>query len=87
MQAVHRTNKTALTIGIWDAFIDYYGHEPIYNAIGAYDGMYHLVAAIEATDSLDTIGIIEEWETWTVSNPRVGVSGVYSWWHIFYNSI
>ncbi len=80
MQAVHRTNKTALTIGFWDAFIDYYGHEPIYNAVGAYDAIHHLVAAIEATDSLDTLDIIEEWETWTVDNTRVGVSGDYAWY-------
>jgi len=80
MQTLHRTNKTTKSIAFWDAYIAEFGHEPHYIAVGAYDAIYHLSAAIEATQSLRATDIIAQWETWTVDNPRIGVSGLYAWW-------
>ena len=80
MQSLHRTNKTTTSIAFWDAFIAKYDHEPIYIAVGAYDAVYGLRDAIEATDSLEAAGIITEFESWTKSNPHPGVAGGGAWW-------
>lgn len=82
MQSLHRTNKTGNSIAFWDAFIAKYGHEPIYIAVGAYDAVYSLKNAIEATDSLLTTDLIPEMETWTNDNGArpIGVGGEAAWW-------
>ncbi|MFW9987945.1 MAG: hypothetical protein ACFFC3_04760 [Candidatus Odinarchaeota archaeon] len=80
IQPVHRTNKTELTIPVLDAYISEFDHEPYSIAIGAYDAIYHLKAAIEAVQSLNATEIINHWETWTCDNPRLGAGGKYAWW-------
>ncbi len=80
MQANYRTAKTPLTIEFWDTFRAEFGHDPIYLAMGAYDAVKNLVFSIEAIDSLDTEEIITQWETYTTSNTRTGVSGVGAWY-------
>ncbi|MFX1416789.1 MAG: ABC transporter substrate-binding protein, partial [Promethearchaeota archaeon] len=42
IQTMHRTNKTTRSIAMWDSFIDHYGAEPLYTAVGAHDAMYLL---------------------------------------------
>ena len=80
MQTLHRTAKTPNSIAFWDAFIAEFDHEPLYIAVGAYDAVMAIKEAIEATDSLDTLGIIAHMETWTVSSPRLtGVAGQGAW--------
>ncbi|MFX1575262.1 MAG: ABC transporter substrate-binding protein [Promethearchaeota archaeon] len=80
MQTLHKTNKSATTLQFWDDFLAEWDHEPLYIAAGAYDAVYALRDAIEATDSLDTNDIIAEFETWTTGNPHPGVSGGGAWW-------
>ena len=80
MQTIHRVNKTSTTIAFWDAFRAEYGHDPLYIACGAYDGVMGIVDAIIATQSFNALGIIDEFESWTTSNPHPGVSGGGAWW-------
>ncbi|KKM94414.1 hypothetical protein LCGC14_1198550 [marine sediment metagenome] len=82
MQTLHRTAKTSKSIAFWDAFIVEFDHEPLYIAVGAYDAVMAIQSAIEATDSMDTLGIIAEMETWTTGNAGrpVGVGGHAAWW-------
>ena len=80
MQTLERVPKTPTTIAFWDAFIDYWGHAPLYIACGAYDAVNGLVDAIENGDSLENDDIIAEMEKWTKDNPNPGVSGGGAWW-------
>jgi len=80
MQTLARVPKTVNSIEFWDAFVEYYGHSPLYIACGAYDAVMGLATAIEAVDSLDNDDIIAEMETYTTANPQPGVSGGGAWW-------
>jgi len=80
MQTLHRTNKTSTSIAFWDDFRAELGHDPLYIACGAYDAVFGLVDAINATQSFDADGIILEFESWTKSNPHPGVTGGGAWW-------
>ena len=80
MQTLHRTNKTENSIEFWDAFRAEFGHDPLYIACGAYDAVSGIVDAIEAQQSFDALDIIDEFESWTKSNPHPGVSGGGAWW-------
>jgi len=57
-----RTPVTALSTGIWDAYVERWGRAPIYTAWGAYASMGILAAAIEAAGTLDNDDIIPELE-------------------------
>lgn len=80
MQTLHRTNKTSTSIEFWDAYLAEYGHDPLYTACGAYDAVFALIDAINATQSFDALDLIAEMESWTVDNPNTGVSGGGAWW-------
>ena len=80
MQTLYKCNKTATSVAFWDAFVDYYGHEPLYIAVGAYDAVMAIKDAVFATQSLRADPIIAHMETWTTSNPHPGVSGGGAWW-------
>ncbi|KKM02858.1 hypothetical protein LCGC14_1780250, partial [marine sediment metagenome] len=80
MQTLERTAKSPLSIPFWDAFTDYWGHGPLYTAVGAYDAVFGLVNAIEGSNSLDNDDIIAEMETWDMSNPQPGAGGNAAWW-------
>jgi ABC-type branched-subunit amino acid transport system substrate-binding protein len=54
LQSTIRTNKTTKTIAFWDNFTATYDSEPLYTAVGSYDGMYLLLDAINKTQSLDS---------------------------------
>jgi branched-chain amino acid transport system substrate-binding protein len=80
MQPLYACDKTAASWDFWFDFIDEFGHEPLYIAVGAYDAVNALRDAIVATQSLDTDGIIAHMETWDRSNPHPGVGGDSAWW-------
>ena len=80
MQTLYRCNKTATSVAFWDAFVDYYGHEPLYIAVGAYDGVIAVKDAIFAAQSLNPDHIIPIMESWDKNNPHPGVSGGGAWW-------
>jgi branched-chain amino acid transport system substrate-binding protein len=80
MQTLYACNKTAASWDFWWDFIDEFGHEPLYIAVGSYDAVNALRDAIVATQSLDTDGIIAHMETWDRSNPHPGVGGDSAWW-------
>lgn len=80
MQTLYRTNKTPTSIAFWDAFRAEFAHDPLYIACGAYDAVFGLLDAINATQSFDALGIIDEFESWTKSNPHPGVTGGGAWW-------
>ena len=80
MQTLYETNKTSLSIDFWNAFKTEWGHEPLYIAAGAYDALYGLKDAINATQSLRALDIIAEFETWTKANPHEGATGYGAWW-------
>jgi branched-chain amino acid transport system substrate-binding protein len=69
LQSTLRTNKTTRTIPFWDAFLDAYGGEPLYTAIGAYDAMYVLAAAIDDAQSLVSADIIPHLEAFDTASP------------------
>jgi branched-chain amino acid transport system substrate-binding protein len=76
LQAVHRTAKTPKTITLWDDFIDHYGGEPLYTAVGAYDAMYILADAIESAQSLVSADIVPHLEAITTDNPFTAWGGI-----------
>jgi branched-chain amino acid transport system substrate-binding protein len=82
MQTLYRTNKTETSIEFWDAFIAEFSHEPLYIAVGAYDGVNALIDAINATHSFDPEGMIAYMETWTKATPRTGspTAPEGAWW-------
>jgi len=75
LQSVHRTAKTPKTIPFWDDFIELYGGEPLYTAVGAYDGLYMLAQAIEDAQSLVSADIVPYLEAITPASPYVGAGG------------
>jgi branched-chain amino acid transport system substrate-binding protein len=75
LQSVHRTAKSPKTIQFWDDFIDLYGGEPLYTAVGAYDGLYMLAQAIEDAQSLVSADIVPYLEAITTDSPYVGAGG------------
>ncbi|MHA3963281.1 MAG: ABC transporter substrate-binding protein [Candidatus Thorarchaeota archaeon SMTZ1-45] len=75
LQSVHRTAKTTRTIPFWDNFIDHYGAEPLYTAVGAYDGLYILAEAIENAQSLVSADIVPHLEAINTNNPFIGAGG------------
>jgi branched-chain amino acid transport system substrate-binding protein len=75
LQSTLRTNKTTVTIPFWDAFLDNYGGEPLYTAIGAYDAMYVLAAAIEDGQTLNSTELIPYLEAFDVATPFEAAAG------------
>jgi hypothetical protein len=80
MQTLYACNKTAASWDFWFEFIDQFGHEPLYIAVGAYDAVNALRDAIFATQSLRDDDIIAHMETWDRSNQHPGVGGDSAWW-------
>jgi hypothetical protein len=80
MQTLHYTNKTSNSEAFWNAFRAEFGHDPLYIACGAYDAASAIIKAINDTQSFDHLDIIDEFESWTKSNPNPGVSGGGAWW-------
>ncbi len=75
LQSVHRTAKTTKTIPFWDDFIDLYGAEPLYTAVGSYDGMYILAKAIEDAQSFVSADIVPYLEAINTASPYTGAGG------------
>ncbi|MHA2211448.1 MAG: ABC transporter substrate-binding protein [Candidatus Thorarchaeota archaeon] len=75
LQSTLRTAKTTKTIPFWDSFLDKYGGEPLYTAIGAYDAMHVLAAAIDDAQSLVSADIIPHLEAFDVDNPFEAAAG------------
>jgi branched-chain amino acid transport system substrate-binding protein len=75
LQSTLRTNKTTNTIPFWDAFLDKYGAEPLYTAVGAYDAMYILAEGIDRAQSLNSTLIIPHLEDMDAASPFTGAGG------------
>ncbi|RDE12302.1 MAG: hypothetical protein C4K49_10370 [Candidatus Thorarchaeota archaeon] len=75
IQSTLRTNKTSLTIAFWDDFLEHYGSEPLYTAVGSYDSMYILRDGINLAQSFNSTLIIPQLEGMDVDSPWTGVSG------------
>jgi branched-chain amino acid transport system substrate-binding protein len=75
LQSTLRTNKTTRTIPFWDAFLDKYGAEPLYTAVGAYDAMYILAEGIDRAQSLNSTLIIPHLEDMDAASPFTGAGG------------
>jgi branched-chain amino acid transport system substrate-binding protein len=75
IQSTIRTNKTALTIPFWDAFVDKFGSGPLYTAVGSYDSMYILAEGIERAQSFNSTLIIPYLEDMNVDDPWAGAGG------------
>ncbi len=75
IQSTLRTNKTALTIPFWDAFVEKYGSEPLYTAVGSYDSMYILAEGIDRAQSFNSTLIIPYLEAMNVTTPWIGAGG------------
>ncbi|MFX1375174.1 MAG: OmpL47-type beta-barrel domain-containing protein [Promethearchaeota archaeon] len=75
MQSTTRTNKTSLTIAMWDSYVYMWDMDPFYTGIGSYDSIFMLLDAIEATQSIDSDAIVAELENLTPENPTEGAGG------------
>ncbi len=75
MQSTTRTNKTTLTIPMWDAYVDLWDKDPFYTAIGSFDSVYMLLDAIIAAQSNDSDDIVIQLETINKANPMEGAGG------------
>lgn len=75
MQAVHRTDKTSLTVPFWDSFVSTYNIDPLYTGVGSYDAVRLLVNASDSINSFNSDDIVSELEGFNQSNPFIGVSG------------
>ena len=79
LQSTTRTAKTSLTIPFWDAFVEAYGSEPLYTAVGSYDAMYQLMTGIEDAQSFNSTEIIPFLEAYDLENPLEGAGGNVAW--------
>ncbi|MFX1322687.1 MAG: ABC transporter substrate-binding protein [Promethearchaeota archaeon] len=75
MQSTTRTNKTSLTIDMWDAYVEQWNMDPLYTAVGAYGAVYMLQWAIENAGTLYSDSIVDQLETIDVDNPMEGAGG------------
>jgi branched-chain amino acid transport system substrate-binding protein len=75
LQALHRTNKTDLSIPFWDAYIAEYDHEPLYTASGSYDAIKNFAWAINKSQSFNANTFVTTMETITTANPLPGAGG------------
>jgi branched-chain amino acid transport system substrate-binding protein len=76
LQSLYRTNKTDVSIPMWDAFRARYNHDPLYTAVGSYDAINLMAWAINETQSFDTDTIIAQIETIDTMNPLPGAGGL-----------
>jgi len=86
LQTMYRTNKTTKTLAMWDSFLDHYGSEPLYTAVGSYDAMYVLLKGIDDAQSLNSTEIIPYLEALTPASPLEGAGGhiAFTKWHDLY---
>ena len=78
MESVLRTNKTSLTIPVWDQYIARWDEGPIYTAIGAIDAVLHYAWAINASQSLNPDTIVATLETLDKTNAIECTAGFIS---------
>ncbi|MFW9803433.1 MAG: ABC transporter substrate-binding protein [Candidatus Thorarchaeota archaeon] len=81
LQSTLRTAKTTKTIPFWDAFLDNYGGDPLYTAVGSYDSMYLLKAGIEGADSLVSADIVPILEGFDTDTPFTAAGGNLAFTH------
>ncbi|MHA2067947.1 MAG: ABC transporter substrate-binding protein, partial [Candidatus Thorarchaeota archaeon] len=78
LQSTVRTAKTSLTIAFWDTFLDAYGGEPLYTAVGSYDAMFVLAEGIDRAQSLVSADIIPYLEAMDTASPFEGAGGNFA---------
>ncbi len=66
-----RANITEKTIPFWEAYVERWGHDPVYTSFGTYDAVYLLKEAIEEAEALDSDTIVAEME----NTDRISLSG------------
>ena len=75
LQSVYNISKSPKTIPFWNAFVDMFGHDPLYTGVGSYDGMHLYAQAINETQSFAPNDIIAYLETIDDQNYYEGASG------------
>ncbi|RDE11958.1 MAG: hypothetical protein C4K47_09005 [Candidatus Thorarchaeota archaeon] len=75
LQSTLRTNKTAVTIPFWDAFLAKFKSEPLYTAVGSYDSMYILKEGIHRAQSFNSTLIIPHLEDMNITAPFEAAGG------------
>jgi len=75
VQSTTRTNKTSLTIPMWDSYTALWTKDPFYTAIGSYDSVFMLSDAINKVQSIDSDDIVAQLETIDKTNPFEGAGG------------
>ncbi len=75
MQSTTRTNKTSLTIAMWDAYVALWHKDPLYTAVGAHGAINMLAWAVENAGTLYSDSIVAQLETITPASPMEGAGG------------
>ncbi|MFX0137490.1 MAG: ABC transporter substrate-binding protein [Candidatus Hodarchaeota archaeon] len=80
LTGVNFCNKTPLTRQFMIDYYEMWNEDPLYMAFGAYSAVRHIANLIEDTQSFDHDTLIDEWETYNITNPIVAVGGNTAWW-------
>jgi len=75
MQSTTRTNKTSLTIDMWDNYVGMWKMDPLYTAVGSHGAVNMIAGAILAAQSIDSDAIIIELEKIDKANTLEGAGG------------
>ena len=57
-----RTNVSAKSLPFWDAYVERWGHDPIYTSWGTYDAVYSIAEAVERAGTIDSDAVVAELE-------------------------
>lgn len=57
-----RANVSAKSLPFWDAYVDMWGHDPIYTSWGTYDAIYTIAEAVERAGTIDSDAVVAELE-------------------------
>ena len=74
-ESLIRTNKTSITLDVWDAYVAKWGDTPIYTGVGGFDAVSQYAWAINTSQSLNPDTMVTTLETLTTENTLEGFSG------------
>lgn len=75
IQTAYNATTSTKSVAFWNAFVNAYGHDPLYTGVGSYDAVYAFVRAIEEADTLEALDIIEALENINAGDPMPGAAG------------
>jgi len=75
LQSVYNVSKTTKTKAMFANFLDEFGHEPLYTAVGSYDALNAYTWAINESQSVNADTIVTQLETINKGNTLEGASG------------